>query len=267
MSFRPTVFPYNSNTDFELELWHSEHPHIVNHLHQLTPFEYRNLYINFRIYSEISFRAHLFLLNFHCPSPLFTPAADLFTHFQHISSHLGYPFTFHDYQISHTRARELIFKFQKTKLIEFAEFWVDTSNTNQILLNRVRLSHFLRFIPAVTTDTAWHLRYHLNNTNDEYDVSSPLVSQFFDYIQNLEHTSCPIFWHKYPENFQPIVDPSCPLNLHTFSTDQLIQLFSYTEIHQLLSNFANLIAPQIDHFPPSFIKTRPPIKKYVRSLF
>ena len=266
-SHRPTVFPYTSHTDFELALWHSTHPSLATHLHQLTASQYRTFYTNFQIYPDLSFRAHLFLQNFHCPSQLFTSHSDIHAHYKHLSTHHTYPFTFSRFYISHQRALELIYKFQKLKLINFAEFWVNTSNTSQILINRVRFSNFLQHLPSITEETSWHLRYQLNNTNAEYDTSNPLVSRFLDFIIDLEHTEFPIHWKKFPENFLPILDPSKPFHLKTFSQAHLIQHFSYSEIDTLLFNFTQLIAPQIDHFPQSFLNTRPPLRTYVPAAF
>ncbi len=131
----------------------------------------------------------------------------------------------------------------------------------------VRFSLFLKHIPSITTKTLWHITYQLNNTNGEYDITNPLVTPFFDYLYTLEETPFPFHWYKFPEQFLPILDLSQPINLNTFSASHLIQLFSYSEVETILYTFTNLIAPEIEHFPQSFLNTKPPIATHVSRFF
>ena len=265
-SNRPTVFPYEPTTDFVLVHWQQTNHTCARHLHQLSEKEYFQIFNQFTVFQDLSLVAHLYLLNIHLPTSSYTSTHAARRHFTLIQSKLEYPLTWNQYILTDKRFRELIFKFQKLKLINFAEFWPNVSTTSEIQLRRRKITDFLKHLPALTHTTVEWIRYQLNNTNGEFDTSNPLLEQFDSFIDSFVHVDFPEEWILI-DHFAHIVDPSIPINFHTLNTEKLQSIFSYIEAQQILKKLTHLLAPQI-HFDPNFLSfRRPDIRKYVPRFF
>ena len=265
-SDRPTVFPYSDNTDFTLVHWQLKNEASARHLHQLPDTEYRTLFHNFKVFQNLSLVAHFYLLNLHLPTSTFTSSHTARRHFSIIRPKLTYPLTWLQYLTTATRFKEIAFKFQKLKLIKFAEFWPSISSTSEIILKRQKITTFLKHLPSISTTTIDWIRYQLNNTNGDFDITNPLVDKYWTFLDTFVHVDFPHDWLLL-DHFQHILDPSIPINLHTFNTQQLQSTFAWTETKQILKNLTNFIAPPIDLKPLYEGHKRPDIRPYVPRFF